>query len=175
MSTPPGVHGALIPRFILALSRGISSLILFHPATRWKSLAFPINDQSLWVLPFAEIITEKSPGMLLIMTINTKVLPIWSIWWIVPVVSILVMNREKMPVLIIKLSRAFCANEPVNVQGPFSVIAFWYCTFFQFSYDLINVLTTIFFFRPSSFLYWKWFPSHVYSSIKYSPSKYSSV
>jgi|GEM_PF-3112296 len=60
-------------------------------------------------------------------------------------VSILVMNREKMPVLIIKLSRAFCANEPVNVQGPFSVIVFWYCTFFQFSYNLINVLTTIFF------------------------------
>ena len=64
-----------------------------------------------------EIVTEPAPAVLILMTIDTEIFPVRAIGGIIPAVSIPMMNGQKMPVSIFKLSSAFGANEPVLFKG----------------------------------------------------------
>jgi hypothetical protein len=71
--------------------------------------------------PF-DIISEKSPAVLVLMTINAKVLPVGAVRGIIPVVPVLMMHGEKVPVLGVEFSPAFGADEAVYPQGLLPVI-----------------------------------------------------
>ncbi len=60
--------------------------------------------------------------MLILMTVDTEIFPVRPIGRIVPVVAILVMNGQKMAVLVFKLSSAFGAYQTMNLQGLFPVV-----------------------------------------------------
>jgi hypothetical protein len=69
-----------------------------------------------------QIISKKSPAVLVIMTIDTKILPIRAVSRVVPVIAVFVMDREEMPVTGVKLSAALGADQAVDFQGLFPVI-----------------------------------------------------
>ena len=51
--------------------------------------------------------------MLVLMTIYTEILPVGTIWRVVPMVPILMMDRQELPVSVFKLSSTFGTDEPV--------------------------------------------------------------
>ncbi len=69
-----------------------------------------------------EILGKKSPAVLVFMTINTEVLPVGAVRRVVQMVSILVVNGQKMPVLIIEFSSTPATNEAVDLEGSLAVI-----------------------------------------------------
>jgi hypothetical protein len=69
-----------------------------------------------------QVVSEKPPAVLVVMTINTQVLPVGAICRVIPVIAVLMMYRKKIPVLEIELSPAFGADQAVNLQGLFPVI-----------------------------------------------------
>jgi hypothetical protein len=70
----------------------------------------------------SQIISEKSPAVLVIMTIDTKILPVRTVGRVVPVIAVFVMHCEEMPVDGVKLSAAFGTDQAVDFQGLLPVI-----------------------------------------------------
>jgi len=60
--------------------------------------------------------------MLVIMAIDTKILPVRAVGRVVPVIAVFVMHREEMTVFRVELSAAFGADQAVDFQGLFPVI-----------------------------------------------------
>ena len=56
------------------------------------------------------------------MTVNTEVLPVRAIRWVVAAVPVFMVHSEKVPVFGFKLSPAFGADQAVDFQGLFPVI-----------------------------------------------------
>jgi hypothetical protein len=54
--------------------------------------------------------------------IDAQIFPIGAVSWIVPAISVLMVHGEQMPGFEIKLSSAFGADKPVNLQRLFPVI-----------------------------------------------------
>jgi hypothetical protein len=70
----------------------------------------------------AQIVTQQTPAVLIVVTIGTQIFPVGTVRWIISVVSISMMNGQEMPILIFKLSSAFSTDEPVYFKRLFSVI-----------------------------------------------------
>ena len=60
-------------------------------------------------------------AMLIIMAINTEILPIATIRWIIVVVMILVMNGKKMDIFVRKLPSAASAYPGMDSQRLFAI------------------------------------------------------
>lgn len=71
---------------------------------------------------FLEVVAQNRPAVLVVMTVNTKILPVGAVRGIVHMVSVFVMNGQQMTVLIPEFSSAFGAHEPVDPERLFSVI-----------------------------------------------------
>jgi hypothetical protein len=65
----------------------------------------------------AEIVSEKSPAVFVLMTINTEVFPVRSVRRVMQAVSVFMVYGKKMPVFQIELTPAFGADESVDLQG----------------------------------------------------------
>ncbi len=63
--------------------------------------------------------------MFFVVAVNAEVFPVRAIWRVVQMVSVLVMNREKMTVPVVELSSASGADESMNLQRSLPVIAFF--------------------------------------------------
>lgn len=68
-----------------------------------------------------QIIAEESSAVFVIMAVDTEILPVRTIRWIMRRISIFVVYRKEMPVFIIKLLSAFGTDEAVNLQRLFPV------------------------------------------------------
>ena len=55
-------------------------------------------------------------SVLIVMTVNTEILPIAAIGWVVVVIMILVMYRQFMKVLLIELSATAAADPWMNLE-----------------------------------------------------------
>jgi hypothetical protein len=62
------------------------------------------------LFPFIEVVGEKSPAVLVIMTIDAEVLPVGAVRWIVVRIPILVMHSEKVAFVGFEFTAAFGAN-----------------------------------------------------------------
>ena len=71
---------------------------------------------------FLQIIGKQSPAVLIIMAIDTKVLPVGAVCRVVLVIAVFVMHCEQMTVLGVEFSAAFGADEAMDFQGLFPVI-----------------------------------------------------
>jgi hypothetical protein len=87
-----------------------------------------------------EIISEKFPGVLVVVAIDAEVLPIGTIGRIVEMVSILVVHGQQLPVLGLKLPSTFRADESMNLERTFPVIAVRKGRLLQFSDHLVDAL-----------------------------------
>ena len=94
-----------------------------------------------------EIITEQSPAVLIVVAVDTEVLPVGAVRGVVPVIPVLMVNGEEVSVLIIKLPGTLCTDKTVNPQGLFPVIIFRCADLFQFPHYLFNGLAALFFRR----------------------------
>jgi len=74
----------------------------------------------LFIFPL-QIISEKPPAVLVVMTINTEVLPVGAVGGIVPVIPVFMVHRQKIPVFELELSAAFGADQSVDFQCLFPV------------------------------------------------------
>src|SRR4030042_6091915 len=81
------------------------------------------------------------------MTINTEILPVRAIRGVVPTIPVFMVYSEKLPILEIKLSPAFGADQAVDFQGLFPVIGVSGSTLFQFSDDVSNSFVSCRLFR----------------------------
>jgi hypothetical protein len=64
------------------------------------------------------------PAVLFVMAVNTEVFPVRAVRWVVQVISVFVMDGEEVTVLVVKLSSASGADEAMDLERPFPVIAF---------------------------------------------------
>jgi hypothetical protein len=60
--------------------------------------------------------------VLVFVTIDAEIFPIGAVRWIIPGIAILMMDGQKLTVLIGKFSAALGANHAVEFQGTFSII-----------------------------------------------------
>ena len=74
-----------------------------------------------------EIISQKPPAVLVVMTINTQILPVGAVRGIVHAIAVFVVYSEEISVPEFKLSPALGADETVDPQGLLPVISG--CTF----------------------------------------------
>lgn len=65
------------------------------------------------------------PAMLFIVAVNAEIFPVRAIGRVVQVISIFVVDSEKMTGLVVKLSSTSGADETVDVERSFPVIAFF--------------------------------------------------
>ena len=91
-------------------------------------------------IPFAQILSKHFTGVFVIVTVNAQVFPVRSVRGIIQVISILVVNRQEMPCLFVKLSPAFGADEAMDLKGAVSIFILWRRGFLQFLKRLINGL-----------------------------------
>jgi hypothetical protein len=63
-----------------------------------------------------QILAEEFPAVFVVMTINAEVFPIGSIRGVIEVVPIFMVNRKEMPIGVIELSSAFCADETMEFE-----------------------------------------------------------
>lgn len=70
-----------------------------------------------------QILSQQAPAVLIFMTVNAKILPVGAVRGIVPVVAVLMVDRQQMPVLRTEFPPAFGADKPVHFQGAVPVIA----------------------------------------------------
>ena len=56
------------------------------------------------------------------MAINTEILPVRAIRWVVQAIPVFMVYSEKLPVFGIKLSPAFGTDQVVDFQGLFPVV-----------------------------------------------------
>ena len=64
----------------------------------------------------AQIVTEHSPAVFVVVAVNAQIFPIRTVGGIIPGISILVVYRQEMPILMIELPGTFGADEPVNLK-----------------------------------------------------------
>jgi hypothetical protein len=69
-----------------------------------------------------EIVSEKPPAVLVVVTVNTEILPVGAVRWVVPAIAVFMVHSKKIPVFEFKLSPAFGADQAVDFQGLFSII-----------------------------------------------------
>jgi hypothetical protein len=69
-----------------------------------------------------EIITEKSPAMLVLVAVNAKILPIGAVRRIVPGIAILVVHGQQLPIFMSEFSAAPGADHPVDLERLLPVI-----------------------------------------------------
>src|SRR4030065_100325 len=117
----------------------------------------------------AEMITEKTPAVLIIMTIDTEVFPIGTIRGIISGVPIFMMDSQKLPVFRFKLSSAFGADEVVNFKRLFPVIAWRLTRLFQFSHNIFYRFFSNFLYCYSLCTISKFVVSHVSSLLPSRP------
>ena len=60
--------------------------------------------------------------MLVVMTINTEILPVRAVRRIVSMIPVFMVNRKKVPVFEVELPAAFSADQAMDFQGLFPVI-----------------------------------------------------
>jgi len=78
------------------------------------------------LLPFAQIFSKKLSGVFIIVTVNAQVFPVRPVRRIIQVISIFVVDRQKISCFFIKLSSAFGTDEAMYLEGTLSVItSFW--------------------------------------------------
>jgi hypothetical protein len=65
------------------------------------------------------------PAVLFVVAVNTEVFPVRTVRRVVQVISVLVMNSEKVAVPVVKLSSAPGADESMNLKRAFPVIVFF--------------------------------------------------
>jgi hypothetical protein len=85
-----------------------------------KPYSYELSPMST-TLPF-EIISQKSPAVLVFMTIDAEVLPVRAISRIIKAIPILMMHSKQSPVFRIKFSSAFRADQTVYSERLFPVI-----------------------------------------------------
>lgn len=78
--------------------------------------------------------------MFVIVTVNAEVFPVGSVRRIIQVISVFVVNCQKMSRLFIKFPPAFGADEAMDLEGAVSIFALWRRGFLQFLKRLINGL-----------------------------------
>ena len=71
--------------------------------------------------PF-QVISEKPPAVLVVMAINTEILPVRAVRRIVVMIPVLMVHSEKIPAFEIEFFSAFGADQAVDFQGLFSVV-----------------------------------------------------
>jgi hypothetical protein len=78
--------------------------------------------RALFLILASHIIAEHPPGVLVVVAVDAKVLPVRAIRRVVAVVAVFVMHSQEMPVLVFELSSAFRAYEAVYFEGLLPVI-----------------------------------------------------
>ena len=76
--------------------------------------------------------------MFILVTVDTEIFPVGAIRRIVQVVSVLVMNRQKVSVLVVKLSTALPADQAVNLERTFPVVTVGRLRLLQVFQDLFD-------------------------------------
>ena len=71
----------------------------------------------------SQIITQHASAMFVFMAIDAEIFPVGAVGRIISVVTVPVMNGQKVAVLIFKLSSALGTDETVNAERPLPVIA----------------------------------------------------
>ena len=61
-----------------------------------------------------EVISEKTPAVFIVMTVNAEIFPVRAIGWVVAAVPVFMVHSEKIPVFGFKLSPAFGADQAVD-------------------------------------------------------------
>jgi hypothetical protein len=69
-----------------------------------------------------QMVSKNPPAVFIFVAINTKVLPVRAIRWVVAAIPVFMVHSKKIPVFGFKLSPAFSAEQPVYFQGLFPVI-----------------------------------------------------
>jgi hypothetical protein len=63
--------------------------------------------------------------VLVLVTVDAEILPVGAVRRIIPGIPILVVHRQKLPVAMSEFPPALGANQPVDFQGAFPVVADW--------------------------------------------------
>jgi hypothetical protein len=102
---------------------------LISPKTDYNLLYRPAAAQAplscaplLSFIFFAQILTEKAPAVLVLVTIDAEILPVGTIRRVIPVVAVFMMNGQELAVLIVELSSALGTDEAVDFNGLLPVI-----------------------------------------------------
>ncbi len=87
------------------------------------------EDGAVCNAPFAllllvEIISEKTPAVLIIVAIDAEVLPVRAVRRVVVGVPVFVVHGQEVPVLEVELTTALRTDEAVNLQGLLPVAPF---------------------------------------------------
>jgi len=99
-----------------------------------------------------EIVTEETPAVLIFMTVDTEILPVGAIRGIISAVAILMVDRQKMPVFVFKLSSAFGADKPVPFKRLLPVTAGRIAHLLQFSHDIFDGFFAVLLLRHSPYI-----------------------
>ena len=60
--------------------------------------------------------------MLVVMAVNTEILPVGAVRWVVAAIAVFMVHSKEIPVFGFKLSPAFGADQAMDFQGLFPVI-----------------------------------------------------
>jgi len=69
-----------------------------------------------------EVFFAKLSTMFFLMTVNAQIFPIRSVRRIVHMISVLMVDRQLVSVLVVKLPPTLGANEPVDLKGTLTII-----------------------------------------------------
>jgi hypothetical protein len=101
------------------------------------------------LFPLVQVFPEKVPTVLILVAIETEVFPVGSVGGIVQMIAVFVMDRELMPVFVVKLLAAFGTDQTMNLKGTLPIVTPGGGGFFQLLHDLIDgPVTDGFFLRP---------------------------
>ena len=95
-----------------------------------------------------QVIAEELSTVFVIVTVNTKILPVRPIRRVIHVVSIFMMDGQEMPRLIIKLSSTFGADETVYLQRAFPIITALGRELFYLPKDFFDRFIGVYLLRP---------------------------
>jgi hypothetical protein len=88
-----------------------------HRLTRESALSHEL------LFGITQIIPEHPPAVLILVTVRAEVFPVRAVGRVIPMIAVLVMDRQEMLVILIELPRAFRADQPVNLKRALPVSA----------------------------------------------------
>jgi hypothetical protein len=59
----------------------------------------------------------------IVMAIDAEVFPVWSIRRVIQVIAVFVVDGQEMPCFLVEFPAAFGADQSMNLERPFPVIA----------------------------------------------------
>jgi hypothetical protein len=95
------------------------------------------------LMGWGQMVSEQTPAVLVVMTIDTEIFPVGAIRIVVHAVPVLVMNCQEVSILIIKLPATFGTDEPVYFKRLLPITVWGIAGLFQRPYYFVNGFSAV--------------------------------